>query len=348
MNATLDDHEEADALLFQYLGGLTNEQLGELLSSCGLAKSGTKDDLVSRLEKSYEDGIVSKTDLVSFLNQADRWGKQHVYLYKGPGKTLQSQWGSASIEQTLAGIPEVQKCLNKELPLVVPEEPKLCSVMVSRNEISISLVGRRDHWVRVSDQDEEYEDNGKKIIKKAFVHTLHRNLTVFTWDLLQNHATLQISQLPSGNKYEDSRDAMLDTIRPWFPVDSFDPLDLRPAVKELHQLEMKKTALTRAQAISIVDGDGYTAEAKGPTADHSLDSNSDVAGAMNNLVPGSLGKDGNFYWLPKTTASGNGVLNPLEKEIRTHIVAHKGRVNFTTSNGGEAVIYVLNQIRAVC
>ena len=78
--------DEQDQIVTDLLA-LKKTQIRDFLAGIGLAKSGTKEDIRSRIEDALSDGTVSSSQIVQFLDDVIPWGKQHVFLYKGPGSS---------------------------------------------------------------------------------------------------------------------------------------------------------------------------------------------------------------------------------------------------------------------
>jgi len=117
MNATIPPDDE-ELFLTEYFYALNAKQLKLLLAEIGEKGTGNKSRLVASLMNSLSTGTLSRKKLVDFLNETDRWGKQHVFLYGKPSDGLLAKWSSSSMTKVLSAIPEVASCLNIELPLV--------------------------------------------------------------------------------------------------------------------------------------------------------------------------------------------------------------------------------------
>jgi len=210
--------------------------------------------------------------------------------------------------------------------------------------MTIVAIEKRVGLSRDSENDETQLKNGRHIIKKAYVKSVHRGLVVFHWDFLKNEPMLQISQLPSGTKYEEVRDRFLDKIANWFPLDEFAPLNIRTAIKKLDAQNKAGSGVARTQAVTYQDSGGYKMKADSPTQKTSLRGAKHVEKAIAPFVKVAVGHQGNFYWLP----GDDGSANPLESEVRTVFQGNKCRVAFSKAHGRTALLYVLSQIRGLC
>jgi hypothetical protein len=166
---------------------------------------------------------------------------------------------------------------------------------------------------------------------------------IFTWNLISNNATLQISQLPTGSKYEEEEIKFAELINPWLNLNSFTKLDLRRVIKKLHELEANGIPEARSHGLSYLSQGGRRITAQSPTPQDSIFGEQEVDIALKSIRDRGVGNIGNFYWLPKSINSANG--NPLEREVHTIIVGNKSRINFTTPNKKEDIEYVLSRVR---
>jgi hypothetical protein len=195
-SSSFSDNEQS--LIITDLLALKKAQIGDLLASVGLAKSGTKHDLRERIEGALEDRTLSLTQIVQFLDSVIPWGKQHVYLYNGP-RTSIANWRSEGWVAQLLTKRHLGKYLNASIPLVLPDKMKLSSILHNPKRLRITAIRRRDWWERNPDYDGTTRtDDCEEVELRAYVHRVTRSLVAFDWDLVANNAFLQISQLPRG------------------------------------------------------------------------------------------------------------------------------------------------------
>ncbi len=76
--------EDEEALIVTDLLGLKKTQIGAFLSSNGFPKSGTKEELRSRIEKSLGDGTLSLSKIVQYLRRGHPVGKAARVPLQGP------------------------------------------------------------------------------------------------------------------------------------------------------------------------------------------------------------------------------------------------------------------------
>lgn len=64
---------------------LKKAQIQDFLGQNKLRKSGTKAEFREWIEEALRDGDLAPECIFQFLGAVIPWGKQHVYLYTGPG-----------------------------------------------------------------------------------------------------------------------------------------------------------------------------------------------------------------------------------------------------------------------
>ena len=259
-------NEEEQAFLLADLLALKKAQIGEFLAGVGLARSGTKQAQRERIERAIEQGTLCLTQIVRFLDDVVPWGKQHVYLYKGPQSSI-SDWRDETWVANLLQKHRLSKYLNASLPLVLPDKMRLSSIMHSSRRLRITAVKRRDWFERSSEYDEaKTTEAGEDVELRAYVHRVTRSLVAFEWDLIANNAFLQISQLPRGVPYEDVADEFFGLLERCLDRSMFTVVDLRPPIKKLHALEETGSGETRSHGINYRTMQGRRWEGKSASA----------------------------------------------------------------------------------
>jgi hypothetical protein len=335
--------DEQDLIVTDLLA-LKMTHIRDFLSRCGLAKSGTKEEFRARIEEALEDGDLSLSQIVEFLDEMIPWAKQHVYLYNGPTTSI-ANWRKPDWLAKLAKKNRFEKYLNASLPLVLPEKMQLSSILHDEGRLRVTAVKKRDWWER----DPEYDSSdatseGDDVQLRAFVHRVTRSLVAFEWNLVANNAMLQISQLPTGFDYADVAEEFFNLISAWFDIDKFSLVDLRKVIKKLHELEEARRRETRSHGINYRMLDGKRFEGKSASPADPLLGNPVTDAALGAVRKSGVGHLGNFYWLPRNgQASGR---NPLEAEVHVVIVGSKNRVNFPTPNDEQTIRHVLSRIRS--
>jgi len=316
----------------------------DFLAGIGLAKSGTKEDIRSRIEDALSDGTVSSSQIVQFLDDVIPWGKQHVFLYKGP-ESSNASWKKTDWLAKLLKQHRLGKYLNAKLPLALPEKMKVSSILHDGSRLRITAIKKREWWERDPDYDAAtVTDEGTDVELRAFLHRVTRSLVAFEWDLNANTAFLQISQLPTGFRYEDVAQEFFDLIAAWLDISRFSIVDLRPVIKKLHELEEAGTAESRSHGINYRTLQGRRFEGKSASPADPLLGEAVIDAALGAIRDSGVGHLGNFYWLP--SALTNPVINPLDAELHVIIVGSLNRINFPTPNDEQTIRYVLSRIRS--
>ena len=332
--------EEQEKIL-QYFSDLKGDVIRQFLSEKNLPRSGTKPELREKIENWLGEGNLQYEDLVLFLDRIAPWGKQHIILYNGPDSEVR-KWCEKEKAENILNNAKLTKYLNSKLLLMLPEKLSFSSIEYSDKRLRILAVKRREAWERAEKYDQEESIQEGKLELRAFLIQVTRAVVVFTWDFISNNASLQITQLPSREKYEDVENELASLMEGFLDLSRFDKLNLRPVIKKLHELEQKGSPEARSHTIAYQSAGGRKITAESPTPEDSVLGEDRIDTALESIRSQSVGHIGNFYWLPTSANS-----NPLRKEIHTIIVGNKSRINFTTPNEEDDVEYVLSRVRAL-
>jgi len=346
-------NEEHDALL-SHLLALKKPQLKDFLSAQELAKSGTKAEIRDRLEAALASGALPADAVVQFLDEVTPWGKQHVFLYRGPTGSVAEWKRPAWVEQLLTSHGH-HHLLNKRLPLVLPEEMTLSSIAHDGRRLRITAIRKRQWSERDTELDERRSGElGESIHLRAFVERTTRGLVAFEWDLLANAAMLQVSQLPSGTKYEDVADEFFELLEHWLDRSRFTILDLRRAIPRFHRIEEAGSGEVLSHKIDYrtIEGRRLAASSASPSSPVLGDPIIDAGlAALREKGVGHLGK---FLFGDDGTANGsaatsaNGSTQSGTKGVHVHIIGYRNRVRFMTATDEDTVRDVLSRIRTHC
>jgi hypothetical protein len=336
--------EEQQALI-DFVLALRKSHIQDFLNQVELPKSGTKEDLRERLQDALDGGDLTYERLVDFLDSVSPWGKQHVFLYHGPGNDVQA-WKDPDHVWGLLKQHRLGRLFNARLPLILPEKLTLSSVTHADGRLRVTAVEKRDYTERTPEHDEEKEtESGDRITLKAYIHHLTRTLAAFEWDLNANVAMLQITQLQEDGDYEELAEQFTQLIKPWLDIKPFGAVDLRPVIRRLHEIEKNGQAETRSHGIDYRSLQGRRVSARSPSARASVLGEAFIDDAMDSVRKNSVGHLGNFYWL--AGVKSGPAINPLTGEVHLIIVGAKSRVNFPTPNSEDVVRYVLHRMRAL-
>jgi len=335
--------EDEQALIITDLIALKNPQISEFLASVGLAKSGTKEVFQARIEEALKNESLSLTQIVQFLDSVIPWGKQHVYLFKGPHASI-ANWRKEEWVKKLLKKHRLGKHLNDTLPLVLPDKMKISSILHDPKRLRITAIKRRDWWERNSEYDDTTTtDEGDDVELRAYVHRVTRGLVAFEWDLVANTAILQISQQRRAFDYDEAADEFFGLMEKWLDRSMFSVVDLRPPIAKLHALEETGKGETRSHGIKYRTMQGSHLEGKSASPADPLLGDASIDAALRPIRKSGIGHLGNFYWTPT-----NGAAAVLDSEVHVIVVGFKNRVNFRTPNDEETVRYVLSRIRSHC
>lgn len=334
--------EERDSLI-NFVLALRKSHIQDFLKRVDLPMSGTKPELRARLQEALANGNLAYERLVDYLDFVAPWGKQHVFLYKGPRHDMK-EWKDPDHVLGILKQHRLGKLFNARLPLVLPDRLTLSSITHSKDMLRISSVQKREYAERTPEHDEEKESDGSgKITLKAYTHHVTRTLAVFEWDLNANSAMLQITQLQQDGDYEKVSGEFFRMVSPWLDIKPFGMVDLRPVIDKLHESEKNDQAETRSHGIHYRSPRGRRISAHSPSARDSVLGEAFIDDAMDSVRKNGVGHIGNFYWLPKVKPGP--VPNPLMGDLHVIVVAEKSRVNFPTPNTEDEVRYVIHRVR---
>lgn len=338
-----DDEKRA---LVDFVLSLKKTHLRDFFRGLNLPRSGSKTELRERLQETLDDDRITYGQVVDFLDSVAPWGKQHVFLYRGPRCDLRP-WKDPDLLQQHLKQHRVGKFFNAKLPLILPGALTLSSITHLDGKLRITAVQKREYTERVPDHDEEKRArDGTQIVLRAYAHHLGRTLVVFEWDLVANTAMLQITQLHGDRDYEHVAMDFRQMVHAWLDIESmFLLVDIRGAIRKLHELEETGAAEARSHGIQYRSLQGRRLSAHSPSPRDSVLGEADIDNAMVGIRKNGVGHLGNFYWL----SNGNGGLgqNPLSGDVHVILVADKDRINLPTPNSEGVVRYVLHRVRAL-
>ena len=338
-----DDEKRA---LVDYLLALKKTHLRDFFRGVELPTSGTKPELRERIEHALDEGLITHEQVVTFLDILALWGKQHVYLYSGPHGDLRN-WKDPELLQQHLKQHRVGKYFNARLPLVLPDQLTLSSITHLDDKVRITAVQKKLYAERAPEHDAaKRTDAGPPIELRAYAQHVARALVTFEWDLSANTAVLQITQLHGDRVYEQVAKEFCHLVGAWLDIEkAFAPVDIRGAIRTLHESEAAGRAEARSHGIQYRSLRGRRLSAHSPSPRDSVIGEPDIDNAMNGIRKNGVGHLGNFYWLP--SANGAGAPNPLSGEVHVILVADKSRINFPTPNSEDVVRYVLHRVRAL-
>jgi hypothetical protein len=336
--------EDEKKQIISDLIALKKEQIAAFLDTVGQKKTGTKEAIRERIENAVEDGLVSIDSIVHFVDRVIPWGKQHVYMFRGPKSPI-SDWRHDTWVFNRLKRHGMQRYLNKSLPLILPEAMQVSSIWHDSKRLRITAIKKRD-WL---ERNEKYDSKtktpeGKNVVLKAYEHEIVRSLVAFEWDLVLNEATLQIAQLPHGTEYSTVADEFFELTQDWIDRSLFTEMDLRRPIARLHELEEKGLGETRSQTINYRTMQGRRIEARSASMCDPLFGEQPIDTMLQAVRKNGVGQIGNFYWIP----TGNNNRNPLTSDVHVIVVAPQNRINFPTPNDEPSVRYVLSRIRSHC
>lgn len=333
--------EEEKERIVQYFMELKSEFIREFFGKRGLPTSGVKSELELRLVAALQTGRLGHEELVRFVDLHAIVGKQHVFLYDGPQNELR-RWRDAAQVQRVLKQNKVGKLLNAQLPLILPGRLSLTSIRhVEGESLEIVAVQKREGWSRDKGLDEVRNIKGNEVAFRAYKHSVTRGVFCFRWNLVANHASLHISQLPSGDKYEDEERKMAQLFHGFLDITHFTKINVGRAIKRLSELEETGNPETRSHGVGYKSPGGRIVSAQSPTMHDSIRGEKEIDVGLTGIRKASTGHLGNLYWLPSKVGSV-----PIKEEVHTILIGKRSRINFPTPNRRDVIDHVLSRVRA--
>ncbi len=309
--------------------------------------SNNKDQLVEAVKKELRDRTLSWDTLIAFLDHQEPNGKQRVLMFQAP-VSQNAQYSVAALKAALelAGGGELW---NATVPVAAPEQLELSSVRADdQGHIEIVAIGRRRYRHRVRELEDQVAPP-----KAGMEVQLYEWVDVRAWvraDLdttagaLNLRAVLLLQETVQKQLFED----FVELIEDWFPMGLFQLVDLRKAIKELHDDECSGTPCeARVQQVGYDDASGRKTSIRSASADQSVNgAPQQLQAAIDAVRASGEGSDGNFYFLP--TAEGGPPNCPIGKDpVRVIIKAALGRLDFTKHHQRAELAHVLHRIRVL-
>jgi hypothetical protein len=337
--------EETEALLSHVLS-LRRDFINDLLRGNVPFTGRKKGELRGQLKLALKEGALSVEDVLKFLADREPAGKQHVFMYRAKA-SINNEWrGTESARQAIqrAGFGEL---LDAELPVAMPEELTLSSIVVEENEVEIVAVEARRYTEHVEELDEVGEaDDGTEIEWRAFAHRVARSTVRLRWNLATRAAELHITQATEKgtvrNYYDEVVRRFSQQVEPFLDFANFQPLNMHKVLHALASLEQGANPLTRSRETSFESPGGSHVSARSPSRAASVYQEQVVRQALHPVDTPTSGQGGNLYWLQRAAQDG-----ALDDDLHTVIIAHDARVHFMRPSSVEAIAYVLGQVRSL-
>ena len=335
-------------LLFTYVADLRKDVLQEFLASHDLLKTGSKAEVISRLQDAIEQRVLTYDALIALLDRVEPWSKQHVFLFGSPTDMVLDNWKDAAWVETHLKSNRVHKYLKAVVPLLLPESLRLSRIECDKTRLRVVSVERREGFEHIEEFDKEgLTKDGDEVTYKAFVRQVTRGLICFEWDLQANHAFLQISQLPSHESYDDAMTRFASLVSGWLPLANFPVLPVRGAILQFHKLDQLGQGSVRSHRVELAALDGRRISGSSASAQQSLKGNPAIDQAMSSVRDnGGVGHLGNFYLLPEAQNASNPIATDSDAHIM--LLGNRDRLNFMTPQNESVVRYVLQRVREAC
>ncbi len=306
----------------------------ELLRAHEIPVSGSKPELREKLSREIGRGSLGQAAILSYLDQIEGWGNQHVFLYKSPNQQVQQTWRN---ETKVKEILRENRCLgllNKDRPVLLPDKPTISRINWTPGHLRIVWTLKRTWEERLQSSDEESED--EKLIWRAYARKKARGTLAFDWHLGSGEAMVMIQRLPSGTKYEEERDMLTNMMSGLVDINDFQPVRLSQAIKAINESDE-----VRARKIVLDTPAGGGASFRSSGKGRSVADDPDLRQAEVTVAGNSIGNLGNYYWL-------KGDHGQLDRDFHVTLHAKDQRVGLFGERYEREVRYVIGRIRSYC
>lgn len=317
-----------------------------ILGDADVAYSGLhKHQLREQVQQALDFGSLTVERIVDHLTRLEPGGKQHVFLLRPP-RALNTEWRNVGqIRARLRSIPAARDVLDEAVPLLMPEELTLSSIVITDTSAEITAVEAR-HYVERAEQYDAATTTaeGLPVQLRAYVEHVARSTVRLRWDTATRHATLHITQATGRgigtDHYADVAQRFQTRIAPFLDYSAFRTVDLYKVLYQLGQKEQTATPLTRSRRGAWDLPSGAEMTATSSSTDASVYDDPSVKSAISQVATPQTGRLGNLHWLP----GGNG---PLTDPLHINIIASDSRVHFMVPSTAEIVDHVIAQIRSL-
>lgn len=335
--------------LIDFVMALKKKALKPLMMELGLKVSGTKPEFREQISSGIKTGSIEVKKLISFLNEQAPLSKQHVYLFDGVAN--RSRFRKTDYLKGRLVNHKLEGLYNSSRSLLLPEVLTLSTIRHSTDKLTVYANMGKSYLERDSELDEQGElEDGSDVEWRAYRRHIERISVIFRWDLINNNASLHITQLPSRMVYENVRDAFFDLVRPWLPaIDNFAIIDTQKAIKNLHKLHAGKQGETDSHKIGYRTPGGIDVTANSSSVNTSLHDSKLVEDSMGDIRDGDnvTGRVANIWFLTQHDTP-HLKSNPLQQKTRVEIIGYHKRINFPSPQPQEVINYVLGRIRRHC
>ncbi len=340
--------EEKDRILKYVDDEVTVPRLKAFLADHELPRSGNKPDLLKAITDAIGDGDhhLDYPHVVELLDAVLPWGPQHVFLLGEPrrGETPVATYRNRETFEAHLREKASSRPFRAPLPLVLPEELTVSSIVHTGEKLRVTAIERRDGFMREENLDRVEERNGETVHFRAFVEETTRGLIMFEWNFTTNVAMLQITRLPAGQDYAKAETRFIKLVSKWIDLTRFPRIRLGQAISTVYNeaIKLGDTARARPHGVEWETIGGSRLQGKSATSQVSLVDDQAAKDAMDIGRDNGTGRTGNLYWqdVPDLPDEHRG--------IHVKVLAHASRIHFPTGQTEETMRHVLEEIRKAC
>lgn len=331
----MNKSEEQDFLISSLMAQKA-EYARLLLKEHRLPMYGNKAELRDRILEGIQDKTIPIDACIRMLDKVDAWGRQHVFMYKLPGRVPSHLKTKSGLQGTIDNH-NLKLILNESAAVKIPTQRTFKLVELTEEKLRIEWVEKREWFEKRHDLDKVEDIEGDTIWFEATQKNIQRAVSSFEYDFVNELGTIFIHRLPKDrNNYANEETSIKAFLQPFLDLENVSKFSLSKAIARLK--DRKKEARERKSKWSDAAGAEVAFKSSGRTiglnSDSSLKEMRELAGKSRDMRIYLL----NCFW---------PVNEHLDFEVHTYLDALEHRVAFLQQSPEKSVRHVLSRIRAL-
>lgn len=293
-----------------------------------------KEDLINSVLEEVETYQDQYDNLINFINDAQEWGRQHIFLFRSSSKSRKKirKKTEKSIQKILNDN-KIKLNLNEQSPLFLPSTEGYEIYKIEHDEgkrFSVSWAERRVFYSRLEQHD--YVDASADIEYRAWRPHISRGILSLDWDLGTGQMMIRVSQSSRKTDYENGKNFALDFIHDLFSIDDWSARDIRKAIA---QIKDSGEVSTKKYNQETTSGGRQSLQAR--DKNHGIEADSELSQASKAIKKRYASTYGNFFW----NVDSKGV---LKSEVHTTIDSKSNSFLVFGIQPEESVRYIIGRI----
>ncbi len=300
----------------------------------GIKSTVRKADLIKEVIQEANEVDTQLHELVKFVNSAQSWGKQHIFLFRSTPQHRQKFKSKNENEiQKILNKKNIQLSLNNAIPLFIPPEDgfKIFNVKYIQNQrLAIAWAEKRTSYSRVFEED--YFNIDKSIEYRAYKGNNGRGILTLDWDLTNGQMLIGITQSTRKQSYNEGKEKALKFMSDIFSVDGWKPINIKKSITQIKNLKQVST-----KKFDQVTNSGGKQSLQAKSKDHDIEADPELKSAERAIQRRYSSTYGNFFWLPNQE-------NSLKNQVHTIINSKTNSILIYGLQTESTVRYIIGQI----